>query len=47
MSGGWGSGLTFPRIQGADVCGSVVADGARRGCKSLAGKQSADRHMAA
>lgn len=27
MDGGWGSGLTFPRIQGADVCGRVVAAG--------------------
>lgn len=26
-AGGWGSGLTFPRIQGADVCGRVVAAG--------------------
>jgi len=25
--GGWGGGLTFPRIQGADVCGRVVALG--------------------
>lgn len=26
-AGGWGYGLTFPRIQGADVCGRVVAAG--------------------
>ena len=28
-AGGWGAGLTFPRIQGADVCGRVVAAGDR------------------
>lgn len=27
-SGGWGGALTFPRIQGGDVCGRVVAVGA-------------------
>lgn len=26
--GGWGGGIAFPRIQGADVCGRVVALGA-------------------
>jgi NADPH:quinone reductase-like Zn-dependent oxidoreductase len=26
-AGGWGEGLDFPRIQGADVCGRVVAAG--------------------
>lgn len=26
-AGGWGEGLTFPRIQGADVCGRVVSAG--------------------
>ena len=27
-AGGWGAGLKFPRIQGADVCGRAVAVGA-------------------
>lgn len=27
-AGGWGGGLTYPRIQGADVCGRVTAVGA-------------------
>jgi len=37
-AGGWGAGLTFPRIQGADVCGRVVAVGDRADT-SLIGKR--------
>ena len=45
-AGGWGSGLTFPRIQGADVCGRVVAaaDGADA---KPSGQAGSDRHLAA
>ena len=32
--GGWGGGIVFPRIQGADVCGTVVA-----GDEALKGKR--------
>lgn len=38
-SGGWTDGLVFPRIQGADVCGRVVACGPDTACGDVIGRR--------